>query len=349
MALVDYMSSDEENVVDEDLPRDIKVNKVNQHNSEDDEKNVTTKTSNSINLKRKRDISSSSSELPPLPSKFHDLYASTVRNSTRDDPSLHGGRKRVTPHIEGNWPTHIYIEWYPSTAEFDLISSLISKVDESFKTHDIQTFLSNDLGVPLPLHVSLSRAIGFSKDVKDIFLTSFEQVIKSSGVRPFEMRFSGLAWVPNYEKTRWFLVLRVNTPESNALNKLLHVSNKVVEEFGQPPLYANSRTSVNGQQVAKGAHHSQHGKPFRGKTQQKKDAFNGMADLSDAFHISIAWTLLPPDQELIEATERLTANELMKVKQIQLKTEEIKAKIGNVVTNVPLPVGVTEGKSLFGL
>ncbi|THV54392.1 hypothetical protein BGAL_0027g00020 [Botrytis galanthina] len=345
MALVDYMSSDEEDVVDADLPHD---NKVNQHNSEDDDKNVTTQTSNSNNLKRKRDISSSASELPPLPSKFHDLYASTVRNSTRDDPSLHGGRKRVTPHIEGNWPTHIYIEWYPSTIEFDLISSLISKV-ESFKTHDIQTFLSNDLGVPLPLHVSLSRSIGFSKDVKDTFLTSFEQVIKSSGVRPFEMAFSGLAWVPNYEKTRWFLVLRVNTPESNALNKLLHVSNKVVEEFGQPPLYANSRTSVNGQQAAKGAHHSQHGKPFRGKTQQKKDVFDDMADLSDAFHISIAWTLLPPDQELIEATERLTANELMKVKQIQIKTEEVKAKIGNVVTNVPLLVGITEGKSLFGL
>ncbi|TGO30606.1 hypothetical protein BPAE_0004g00630 [Botrytis paeoniae] len=345
MALVDYMSSDEENVVDEDLPHD---NQINQDNRENDEKNVRTKTINPSNLKRKRDISSSSSELPPLPSKFHDLYASTVRNSTRDDPSLHGGRKRVTPHIEGNWPTHIYVEWYPSTTEFDLISSLISKV-ESFKTHDIQTFLSNDLGVPLPLHVSLSRAIGFSKDVKDTFLTSFEQVIKSSGVRPFEMAFSGLAWVPNYENTRWFLVLRVNTPESNALNKLLHVSNKVVEEFGQPPLYANSRTSVNGQQVARGAHHSQHGKPFRDKTQQKKDVFNDVADLSDAFHISIAWTLLPPDQELIEATERLTANELMKVKQIQIKTEEIKAKIGNVVTNVPLPVGITEGKSLFGL
>ncbi|KAF7911075.1 uncharacterized protein EAF01_002583 [Botrytis porri] len=347
MALVDYASSDEENVVDEDLPRDNRDNQINQDNRQD-EKNVTTKTSSSNHLKRKRDVSSSSSELPPLPSKFHDLYASTVRNSSRDDPSLHGGRKRVTPHIEGNWPTHIYIEWYPSTTEFDLISSLISKV-ESFKTHDIQTFLSNDLGVPLPLHVSLSRSIGFSKDVKDTFLTSFEQVIKSSGVRPFGMGFSGLTWVPNYEKTRWFLVLCVITSESNALNKLLHVSNKVVEEFGQPPLYANSRTRVNGQQVAKGAHHSQQGKPFRGKTQLKKDIFHDMADVSDAFHISIAWTLLPPDQELIEATERLTANELLKVKQIQIKTEEIKAKIGNVVTNVPLPVGITEGRSLFGL
>jgi hypothetical protein len=48
--------------------------------------------------------------LPPLPASFHNLYASSTRVSVQDNPSLHGGRKRVIPHVEGNWPTHLYLE-----------------------------------------------------------------------------------------------------------------------------------------------------------------------------------------------------------------------------------------------
>lgn len=85
MALVDYTSSDEDEA----------------HNKTEAEVNA--------GLKCKRE-DENSSELPPLPSKFHDLYASSIRVSTRDDPNLHGGRKRATPHIEGSWPTHLYVE-----------------------------------------------------------------------------------------------------------------------------------------------------------------------------------------------------------------------------------------------
>lgn len=95
MALVDYTSSDED---EGDVHTEPTKTLVDHASSSPDE-----------GRKRKRGDEDSSA-LPPLPSKFHDLYASTARLSTKDDPSLHGGRKRVTPHIEGNWPTHLYIE-----------------------------------------------------------------------------------------------------------------------------------------------------------------------------------------------------------------------------------------------
>lgn len=60
-------------------------------------------------LKRKRN-DPEKPDLPPLPASFHDLYSTNTRVSTRDDPSLHGGRKRSIPHVEGNWATHVYLE-----------------------------------------------------------------------------------------------------------------------------------------------------------------------------------------------------------------------------------------------
>ncbi|KAE8451056.1 hypothetical protein EG329_004728 [Mollisiaceae sp. DMI_Dod_QoI] len=322
MALVDYTSSD-------DGDKEV-------------ESTIATDTSTSQSLKRKR--AESSSDLPPLPSKFHDLYASTTRVSTRDDPSLHGGRKRVMPHVEGNWPTHLYIEWYPSTTEYASLNALVS----SLKAYTLpeatnlraQSFLTSDLGTPLPLHISLSRPIGLSTEQKDDFVASLDRAIKSSAIRPFDVSFTCLDWVPNFENTRWFLVLRLQKPDLDGLNKLLYTSNAVVQEYSQPPLYAKPtqsnvkyRTKFESRKVA---------------TKKTASPWIDMEDFSTAFHISIAWTLAAPSPELLELTKSLTSNNFDKIKQIRVAVEEIKAKVGNIVTNMPLPKSITLRTSLFG-
>lgn len=93
LALVQYASSDSEceaegaTSLDKPAPRSI------------------------AHLKRKRsDATRPNPNLPPLPAAFHDLYSANARASTSDDPSLHRGRRRAVPHIQGNWPSHVYLE-----------------------------------------------------------------------------------------------------------------------------------------------------------------------------------------------------------------------------------------------
>ncbi|TVY19212.1 U6 snRNA phosphodiesterase, partial [Lachnellula arida] len=332
MALVDYPSSDED-----------------EQNGNDQETTNEAATGNlNLNLKRKRQNENESpNDLPPLPSKFHDLYASSSRVSTRDDPSLHGGRKRVTPHIEGNWPTHLYIEWYPATAECESLSKLISNLKglplkESSKLH---SFLTSDLGAPLPLHISLSRPIGFGTGQKDDFVTSLETAIKSSGIRPFDFAFSGLDWVANFENTRWFLVLRIQKAEFDSLNKLLHVCNAAVQDYGQPPLYAKASTTATSGNTAKS--------PKWPKKETSKNRYSAKAywsnlqDVSEAFHISIAWTLGSPSEDLLALTKSVATDDFQDVAQTRVNIQEIKAKVGNAVTNMPLHTNIQEATGLF--
>ncbi|RDW87575.1 hypothetical protein BP5796_03269 [Coleophoma crateriformis] len=322
MALVDYESSDEE---EEGLPR------PDAHPSN--------------TLKRKHDATEN--DLPPLPSKFHDLYASTIRLSTRDDPSLHGGRKRVTPHIQGNWPTHLYIEWYPSTTEHEALTNLISSIQATLDASSsrIQSLLTSDLGVPLPLHISLSRTLGLSSAQKDDFVSALLMTMKSCKIRPFDTRISGLHWVPNYEKTRWFLVLRLERPREDRLNRLLAACNGVCEDFAQPKLYSSLKTVLK--QDDGGSSRRRRTTARSGSSQVPATVVG--EDASESFHVSIAWTLVPPSEEMIECTQRkIEEAAFIAVKEIAVHVTEIKAKVGNIVTNVPLPQRAVEGKGLFG-
>ena len=151
--------------------------------------------------------------------------------------------------------------------------------------------------------------------------------------------FSGLDWVPNFEKTRWFLVLRLQEPQLNSLNKLLHLSNKVVHDYDQPALYVtipelarqSTMRRMKGNQV-----------PRRGSAD-----WRDLHNVSEAFHVSIAWMLQKPSAEFMTTTKSMFADGFEDVKKVSFKVEEMKAKVGNAVKSIPLPKQVKEEKALW--
>ncbi|BCR90717.1 HVSL domain-containing protein [Aspergillus chevalieri] len=267
------------------------------------------------------------SSLPPLPTTFYDLYATSTRVSVQDDPSLHGGRKRVIPHVEGNWPTHLYLEWFPSKSELGVLENLIQQSESKLgdKRRVIHSLLRSDLGAQLPLHISLSRPVVLRTEQRQSFIDTYTTAVRDSNVSPFDITPGNLHWVSNYEKTRWFLVLHAQKPANDGLNCLLKLSNRLLASFDQPPLYEKAIQTNSG----------------GGRRQQ-----NGADDHSHCFHISIAWALTEPSTV---DREQVASIDLKGLKGLRVRFDCVKAKIGNNISSIPLPSGIVDQKGIGGL
>lgn len=361
MGLVDYSSSDN----DSDTPNDEQTQpppaKKPRTSTIIDNSTSTTATTN----------------LPPLPSSFHNLYATTVRPFTADLPSLHQGRKRLIPHIQGNWPSHIYVEWHPSPIHHEALSSLLYALQTDLQPfllnldppgvgqnhHELTTFLTSDLGAPLPLHISLSRPFVLRTEQKDAFRETLSRRIASTAVAPFELRGCGLAWFRSAEASRSFLVLRVRSAlqESQArrrrsnpqLAALLEACNEAVAAQGQPRLYAAQ--DGGGGQVKDEEEVDQDVEgggvqPVGGDGEEEGEGVDA------AFHVSVAWSFAEPTEEIRARTAAVFASEIKRQKSvlegIKIPVDSIKLKIGNAVTDIPLAHKGTKGSSgrgLFGI
>ncbi|KAL7926289.1 hypothetical protein ACQKWADRAFT_282323 [Trichoderma austrokoningii] len=276
--------------------------------------------------------SRSESSLPPLPPAFHDLYASTVRHSVVDDPALHQGRTRLVPHIVGNWPSHLYVEWHPLAEQQEKLVRLISRVNEDIGCQiKLHSFMTSDLGAPLPLHISLSRPISLTTSSKDHFLGQISSAINTSNVQRFSVSPKRLKWFKSPDSNRTFLVLQVASSSASEsavalsnpeLMRLLKMCNDTVASFNQPVLYQSPG----------------------------KDATD------DAFHISIGWALnLQVDEASNKALQVFDDADFRSLKSWKIQVPGVKVKIGNVVSHLPLSSGAAlatskgASYSLFGL
>jgi U6 snRNA phosphodiesterase len=174
--------------------------------------------------------------LPPLPTSFHTLYATSVRTSTIDDPSLHSGRTRQIPHTDGIWPSHLQFEWHPSPAHQALLTNLLHRIQSLAEDCPrLTSLLFSSLGAPTPLHISLSKILPIQTKQRDNFLKLLKSRIRDLHISSFEVQLNGgLQFVRNEDGSRRFLVVKPSRVSSGTeeLRKILAVCNDVVKESG---------------------------------------------------------------------------------------------------------------------
>lgn len=153
--------------------------------------------------------------------------------------------------------------------------------------------------------------------------------------------------MPNHEKTRWFLVLKIVKPSENSLNKLLQLSNTTAEAFGEPTLYTAPRqppAAVNSRgRAQRGRGLRGRGPPISMSKHPQEISDQAHLDQSAHFHISIAWSLERPN------LERLEPKEDGELQDICLEVKVVKAKIGNAVTVFPLLSKPVNSRGFIGL
>lgn len=231
----------------------------------------------------------------------------------------------------------------PSQLEFQQLNSLIghvrsaiesanSRLDKALPVPDIHPSLLSDLGTPVPLHISLSRTLQVKTDQREPFLEVLTSSLRKAAVRPFNVRFTRLKWVSNYQRNRWFLVLGIEKPAQDELNRLLNACNDAAEQCGHPPLYVGGRGDGPMEDDDPAEANSKRPKSMQNDTAAADSKPN--IDRSENYHVSIAWNLEEPVPEWRALAQDVDVSSF--IQSPQTAFEVVKARIGNVVNAVGL-------------
>jgi hypothetical protein len=125
---------------------------------------------------------------------------------------------------------------------------------------------------------------------RSVFLEKLGDAVIGSGVRPFHVTVTGLAWVPNSQRTRWFLVLGLKRPGNDGLNHLLALTNCIARDLRLEMLYADEE--AKGDVSSEGGPHDGE-VPIGGKELKSRkhgrSAAKSPVDCTSKFHLNIAW------------------------------------------------------------
>jgi len=180
------------------------------------------------------------------------------------------------------------------------------------------------------------------------------QVIGLADFLSFNVEPVFVEWVLNEERTRWFLVMNLTRPDSDGLNRLLHLSNAIVSAFGQLPLYTLRRNISSKRHCLESRERKEEesGDPHHAVDHElTSDLADQPVDCSPFFHISLAWSLSEPSDRNIGCSRPPEVINAIKqnMASLSIRFDSVKVKIGNAVSVIPLHVKAEEEKGIFEL
>lgn len=195
---------------------------------------------------------SSNNRLPPLPCSFYNVYTSNPKLS--EDPGFHEGRTREIAHVQGGWPSHIYLEYLPKEPEFSVLKFIYndaiaqSRIDSPIRR--CVSLLESELLVQKPLHVSLSVTLMVPTESKQKLLDQVRAAVNLGRSRPTQTPHTvqyamepvvqcvlsyTLRILSNPQKTRAFLVILIDSPDQVCVT-LMHNVRCIVFYCLFPPI-----------------------------------------------------------------------------------------------------------------
>ncbi|KAJ7577458.1 U6 snRNA phosphodiesterase Usb1 [Mycena floridula] len=177
---------------------------------------------------------SSSDDEAPAPKrkkKLPALASSLVVPTPVDNPLLHQGRVRATPHVEGQWACHVYVcLMLAKTGLGKVVKDLVASAKDLVP--QIMDFGSNEL------HISISRPIFLRAHQRDELKRAVKGLAAKSS--PFTISFATLAEMTNDEGTRTFLAMEIGAGH-HELKALAAALTPTLHSFKQKEYYAEPR------------------------------------------------------------------------------------------------------------
>jgi len=166
----------------------------------------------------------------PLPDVFnsHQTFGKCVRKRKKREGDEHGGRKRTFDHVEGNWPTCVYVSLQHAHNFQAELDTLLKCLRQRF-AHELHAFPLNSC------HISVSRTV----PIRHYWIEPMYEKLKLllSGSKMFHFSFDSIRVYTNDEKTRTFVGFQISHGADRFLD-LVEKTDQIYKDFDLPLYYS---------------------------------------------------------------------------------------------------------------